>query len=390
MIQPLVILTVALSFLHILMARRVGRRSQNFTSLPPARETPSSRVTVLVPSRNEERNIEACVRSLLDQAYDNYSVLVIDDSEDATPQILERLAKSDQRLKVIKPPPLPGGWVGKSWQLAVGAKESQGEWFLFTDADTIHEPGMLPTVIAYAESQQLDMLSLLPRPTLLSFWERAILPAVFAIIVMTRGSAQEVSDPESREARANGQFILIRREVYKAIGGHAAVRSELLEDQALAKLIKRHGYRIGLVAGWDVVQVRMYQSLGEIWEGFSKNAFLAVERSLTRIAVGAAVVFGLLVAPFVLFAAALGMLVSGDRSTWVWLLLTLSGLQSGHVLYNGKRATMLMRIPGRYAALFPFGALVFVGILLNSAFLIISRRGVTWKGRRYLSTTNQS
>ncbi len=371
-----------------LILRRLNllRTLRTMVSVPPATSVPTSSVTVIVPARNEERCIEGCVRSLLSQSYANYDVIVVDDeSEDATPAIVQRLAAESPRLRVVQAPPRPPGWLGKSWALESGRERATSEWLLLTDADTQHHPGTLAAVIAFAESRHLDMLSLIPGQTLGSFSERAVMPAILSIISHAGGSPEETNDPHSPVAKAAGPFILIRRAVYEAVGGQWKIRGEVLVDRRLARLVKGSGYRIMLVNGRDWVQTRMYRSLREIWEGFSKNAFyFDVARATGARALGlATLLLGLSLGPFVLTGVAIAWRPTGLGAVW-WWLAALTGVTGilGQVA-TGIGLAYWLRIPLAYGLLHPVGTLIFVAILLHSTFLILSGRGVTWKGRHY-------
>lgn len=366
------------------MSRSLWRNTRAIEPVPPAAMPPTSSVTINVPARNEERSIEACVRSLLNQSYTEYDVVVVDDrSEDATPAILSRLAAESPRLRVMSAPPLPPGWFGKSWALATASAQATSEWLLFTDADTEHQPGTLAAVIAFAEARDLHMLSLITNQQLVSFWERAVLPAIFGVLLQVGGSLEEVNDPRSPVAKANGQFILIRRAVYEAVGGFGAIRDRIPVDYAMARLVKGSGYRIMMAGGADWVQTRMYHSLGEIWEGFSKNVFFGAGQRLTRVLGGGVVVMLLLLGPFALAGMGTAWLARDGSSIWSWLVLSVGGLGIVWQMVRGIAMAHGMRIPLAYGLLHPLGAAIFVGICLNSAFRILSGRGVSWKGRRY-------
>jgi chlorobactene glucosyltransferase len=364
-----------LSLIHALRA---------MVRVPPAATVPTSPVTVIVPARNEERDIEACVRSLLNQSYANYDVVVVDDrSEDATPVILRRLGAESPRLRVMQTPPLPPGWVGQTWAWETAAGQATAEWLLFTDADTQHQPGMLAAVIAFAETHGLDMLSLMMRHKLSSFWERALLPPMLAIFLQAGGSLEEVNDPSSPAAKAVGGFMLVRRTVYEALGGFGPIRGEVLNDTALAKLVKGRGYRFMLANGADWVQIRMYHSLGEVWTGFSKNVFFGAGQNVLRVLGGAVLLLGLALGPFVLMGVGIAWLAEGMGGTWPRLALVFGGLGILWLMARGIGVAWGTEVPWVYGLLHPLGVVVFVGILLNSAFLIVSGRGVKWRGRRY-------
>jgi chlorobactene glucosyltransferase len=335
-----------------------------------------------VPARNEERNIERCVRSLLSQPYASWELIVVDDgSTDATPAILSRLAAGSPRLRVMRAPPLPAGWVGKNAALTAGSAVASGDWLLFVDADTTHERGMLPAVIAFAEAHQVDMLSLLTHQEMHTFWERAVLPAIFTSIAQA-GSLAEVNDPRTTISWANGQFILIRRATYDALGGHAAIRSRVVEDFALAVLVKRRGYRLMLADGRAWVRTRMYESLRGIWDGFSKGLSSRQSRPL-RSLTGAARDIAAVAVPLGLLAVGARAVASGSPSTWGVLALAAGVLMLGWQLVVGVVLARQMRIPAAYGLLRPVGILTYAGIKLNAGYLLLTGRGVPWKGRRY-------
>lgn len=228
-------------------------------------------VSIIVPARNEEHCIAACVRSLVGQAHDSFEVNVVDDA--SSDRTAEFAASVDARVRVIAAGPLPEGWMGKSHACLMGARAATGQWLLFTDADTVHAPHALQTALATADSTQAALLSYSPRQLTGSWAEKIFMPVVFAELATAYPPA-EVSDPASPTAAANGQFLLIRAETYWSLGGHAAVASDLLEDVALARLVKASGNRIHFAYGGDLVQTRMYRSVSGMVDGWTKNLFL--------------------------------------------------------------------------------------------------------------------
>src|SRR5580693_3820161 len=205
-------------------------------------------VSVIVPARNEEACLGACLQSLVSQnnATQNgvvpLEIIVVDDhSTDRTRAIASSF--SEQQVRVIEAGPLPAGWTGKNNAVTAGAKAARGEWLLFTDADTIHLPGSLARSVSEARENQADLLSYSPEQIAVTFWEMAVLPVVFAELAR-QYPPSKVSDPKSPEAAANGQYILVKRDAYEAVGGHAAVASAILEDVALARAIKASGRKI--------------------------------------------------------------------------------------------------------------------------------------------------
>lgn len=227
-------------------------------------------VSVIVPARNEEACLRACLESLVAQVGIEFELIVVDDgSTDNT----RAIAESFPGVKVIEPGPLPAGWSGKNNAVTAGAEQARGEWLLFTDADTVHRPGSLARAVAEATAQKAYLLSYSPEQDVQSFWEKAIMPVIFAELAETYPPS-EVSQPSSTIAAANGQYLLITRAAYEAVGGHAAVAGELLEDVALARLVKQSGHKLVFRFGGDAVCTRMYRTFAQLREGWTKNLAL--------------------------------------------------------------------------------------------------------------------
>lgn len=339
-------------------------------------------VSVIVPARNEARNIRRCVEALLAQTYPAFELIVVDDrSTDATPHLLAELTRQQPRLKVIRGTDLPEDWAGKPHALMQGAIASRGEWLCFVDADTFAAPDLLAAALAAAQKHRADLFSILTSQELETFWERVILPLVFTALSFGF-PARRVNDPCQPDAIANGQFILIRREVYQAIGGHGAVRQRIDEDKALAEAVKGAGYRLILADGRAVARTRMYTSLAEIWEGWTKNIYVGLRDRLWLLLFGATLgLIGALALPLWLVSALIWLGVAGG---WLPVIVALEALLLwAYLLYYRLQACRAFSIPGWYAFTLPLGALIFTAMMFASAFKVLSGRGVTWKGRRY-------
>jgi chlorobactene glucosyltransferase len=346
-------------------------------------------ISVCVPARNEERNIGRCVEALLAQTYPNFEIIVLDDrSTDATPRILQNLAKVANRrrvsLKILNGADLPPGWAGKPHALTQAAAEACGEWLCFVDADTFATPEALSAVYAKALETKADLFTIMTRQIMLTFWERAVLPLV--MLALSVGfSPRKVNDPDRKDAIANGQFILIKREVYESVGGHAAIKGSIVEDKDLALLVKGSGYRLVVADGRKVASTRMYTSLPEMWEGWTKNIYLGLRDDLGLLLLG---VFGALLA----FTAALllplwlvagvALMVVGSVLEGSIVLLEVLALW-GYLLYWRILASRGMDIPSWFALTTPIGAGVFAAMMLTSAWNVLFGKGVTWKGRTY-------
>ncbi|HLJ64163.1 MAG TPA: glycosyltransferase family A protein, partial [Stellaceae bacterium] len=239
-----------------------GRRSLDTLHADAPVSSSLPMVTVIVPVRNEADVIASCLAGLLAQNYpaDRLAIIVVNDgSTDASGDILAQIAAAVPRLKVISAGPLPPGWVGKSHACWRGARLAQGEFLCFIDADTVAAPGLLEAAVGEAQSKNLDLLSLAPRQSLGSLLERLVIPAGMFVLAFAGVTS------------AVGQFMLIRRTAYDAIGGHAAVRQAIAEDGAMADLLTRTSHRVALMNGAPFMTVRLYRRGRDLWEGLSKN-----------------------------------------------------------------------------------------------------------------------
>src|ERR1700719_1767793 len=236
----------------------------------PETVTSTPTVSVIVPARNEEACLGACLESLAAQAGIGFEIIVVNDaSTDRTREI----AQSFPQVRVVDADAPPSGGTGKNNPMAAGARAALGEWLLFTDADTFHFSGSLARAVGEARQHGAALLSYSPEQEVHGFWENAVMSVIFAELAATYRPSL-VSDPRSPAAAANGQYILITREAYDAIGGHAAVSSSLLEDVALAKAVKASGREILFRFGGDAVRTRMYRSFAQLREGWTKNLAL--------------------------------------------------------------------------------------------------------------------
>jgi GT2 family glycosyltransferase len=227
-------------------------------------------VSIIIPARNEEVSLGACLASLVAQRGVDFEIIVVDDaSSDRTREI----AHSFPGVQVVDPPALHDDWIGKNNAVFAGARHAAGNWLLFTDADTVHLPGSLARSLAEARRTGAALLSYSPQQDVQTVWEKAVMPVIFAELASTYRPS-EVSDPTSPAAAANGQYLLISREAYETIGGHAAVAGEILEDVALARLVKKSGRRIHFRYAADAVHTRMYHNFAQLREGWTKNLAL--------------------------------------------------------------------------------------------------------------------
>ncbi|HKS89236.1 MAG TPA: glycosyltransferase family A protein [Stellaceae bacterium] len=360
-----------------------AHRSTSLAQLAqPTPAGPLPDVAIIVPARNEIANIADCVAALIAQRGLSAasSITIVDDgSQDGTGAAAAHAGRDDRRVAVIESGPLPTGWVGKPHACWQGALAARAEWLCFVDADVRAAPDLLRLAVSVAERHGIDMLSLHPFQQLGGFSERLIIPAGL-VLIGCANDLRPVNDPESAAVSANGQFILIRRAVYFALGGHAAVRAQVSEDKALAALAKGAGARFRMLAAEDLARTRMYTSFAALWEGLSKNATEIIgDAAATVAAASAALVVG--------WASLLLPLLTGLAAARLPSTAALAGfalaLSASLAVVGIHIATARhFRIPAIFGLLFPVAYTAIAALAWRSAAL---RRGgrVTWKGRTY-------
>jgi glycosyltransferase involved in cell wall biosynthesis len=326
-------------------------------------------VSVIVPARNEEACLGTCLESLVAQTGVSFEIIVVDDeSTDRTREI----AQSLRGVRVINAAPLRPGWSGKNNALVAGAAEARGEWLLFTDADTMHHLGSLARAVAEVQMQKASLLSYSPEQQVHGFWEKAVMPVIFAELASTYRPS-EVSDLRYSAAAANGQYILVSREAYDAVGGHAAIAASLLEDVALARSVKSSGRKIFFRYGGDAVRTRMYRSFAQLKQGWTKNLALLF-RSPLRLAVLRLTEVVLLVGGG---ATAIAAGLHGKKSsaaapailTVVLYIVFLKRIRKAHLSWDANLLALT-------------GLPLFSYLLLQSKIAHV-KGTVSWKGRRY-------
>ncbi len=364
---------VAALFLPVLLQRR-PRLDEN----PPAKgELPL--ISIIVPARNEADNIAGIMATLLSSDYPRYEIILVDDrSTDGTTEIARRLTSNHPNVvRLVEGEPLPAGWVGKCWACWQGYRRAAGAVLVFTNADTRHHPHLLGHALGALRRHAADLVSVFPRQLMFTYWERVIQPHVFTAIMFRYRDGERINHSRNpRDVIANGQFIAMTRVGYEAIGGHEAVRAEVVEDLHLAQRTVALGRRLYVAYAEDLIATRMYRSLAAIVEGWSKNLanasrdtvdpwlrpFLPWLISLALLLVWVAPPLTLLLAP--LLHTGLG-----------W---SLTAVSASIVFWLGMHR--IFRIPLLPALLYPLGAMMTAALYVRSALL---GSAVTWKGRRY-------
>ena len=345
-------------------------------------EIRNTKISVIIPARNEESNIERCVKAVQAQNYTNLEIIVVDDqSTDATCVLVEQLAAEDSRVRLVRGVALPKGWVGKGWALCQGRELATGEWVVLLDADTALFPHALTTALQFARKEGIDFLNPTPQFNNRGFWEKALQPLLWGF-VMTRFPLMWVNHPKLSENMAFGPFLLIRSEVYDAVEGHKRVCHDILEDVALARLLKDSGYRTYVCNGRKLFEIRMYENFAQILEGWIKTAYGAMNYN---IALMTAAIFGLFyLSTFPLIALVVSGVAKlvGVEAPWVESMLG-SSFFAVLGLYS-RRIWDHFRFGFGYISLWmhPIGMLV-VQYMQFAAVWRYHFGALTWKGRSY-------
>jgi len=331
-------------------------------------------ISVIIPARNEETNIGVCLEHIQDQTYptDRYEIIVVDDnSTDKTAAIAEKCVL--KHIQLLPAGQIMDGWQGKQNACHVGAQRAHGEMLLFLDADTFAGPKMLECCQRTMDEQKCDLLSFTPHEEVAGFWERALMPWGFVLLSLSFNFLR-VNDPNRSEAIANGQCMMFRRYCYDAIGGHAAVRDQVLEDIALAHLVKQQGFRLFFARGENLARTRMYRHLTDLRHGLRR----IIRRILQKRSVALShVLVAMLLAISPLAVPGTLLMLAGKATTLafaiaVWASLSFFGMAAWICNY--------FRIPLSWALLAPLGFGLW-GIIVLDAAVLGKRRPLSWKNR---------
>ena len=345
---------------------------------------PAPLVSVVVAAKDEEDNIEKCVAGIITQDYENLQIILVNDrSTDRTGEIIDRLASENSQIQAMHIDKLPKGWCGKNHAMQHGIAASTGLWIAMTDADcSLNSSRMLTSVIKYATDEDADMVTLMPTLETYTFWERLLLP-VCAGILMIWFPPKKVNNPDKKQSFANGQFMLIKRSAYTAVGTHEAIKGSLIEDIDLARMIKKSGHNLRFVLTKGLFSVRMYSSLNQIARGW------------TRIFIGAFTTI-----PFLL--AELGVLIGRG-------LIPLATCITSWIMYAGQygpghivticvilsTAALLLQLvmmcrfyhhtctSAPYGLLYPFTCSVISGIIIKTLWIMSTGGHISWRGTEY-------
>ncbi len=341
----------------------------------------SPKVSIILPARNEEKFIGKCLDSLITQDYENYEIIVIDDSsDDTTGEIISEYAKKYSKIIPVTARPKPEGWMGKNWACMEGYRKATGELLLFTDADTKHSTNVLSLAVAHLISFDLDALSAIPKMVTFDFWTKITLPMI-STFLHTRFSALNVNNPSKKTGYFFGSFFILKKKTYEEVGMHEGVKQEIIEDGALGKKVKELGYKMKMVRGDHLIDAVWARDKSTLWNAL-KRLMVPLYLQSGKIAIGIffAVVF-LLFIPFPVFAASTLLPVETTSAK----ILCISAGFASTLIYIGAIIEAKVGLGLRFVhALFaPLGGLVVVLGFLSGLIQAKSASSVTWKERSY-------
>ena len=377
------VLSVVWASIVFWLILRAFRQRNVLRSLRMVAPENSPFVTIVVPARDEAANIAACLESLLAQNYPRerlHIIVVDDDSSDGTGAIVQAIADRAGNVRLVPSPPLPPGWKGKvnACCAGVAAAPPETEWLCFLDADMRACPALIASAVHAAQTNALDLLSLAPRQELKSFAERLIIPCGLYLLSFSQDLGK-LQSPDSDDATATGQFMLLPRRSYDEAGGLAVVHGSIVEDLDFARLIKRRGGRVLLLDGSKMLSTRMYDGWETLWPGIAKNLVNMLGGTRATIATAAAAVtlaWGAVLLPLLDAAAC----HQGAHDACIAIVPALAGSAAAFGLHIA--GSLYFGIPFVYGFLFPLGYAAGAMIALDSVRWRLSGR-VTWKGRVY-------
>ena len=328
-------------------------------------------VSIVIPARNEERNLEQALESVLALDYPDIEIIVVNDrSTDRTGAILEKIAERDSRLTVVTIEVLPVGWIGKPYALHTGAQQARGQFILFTDADIVFHPSALRKAVAHAQANGFINVTVIPEGTMPGVFLRT-LSATFGIFMFILFKPWKARDPRSRHYMGVGAFNLIRMSAYRAIGGHQPVALRPDDDLKFGKLVKDHGYSQDVLNGTGMIGVEWYRSVGELIDGLMKNMFAGMEYRVSLVIVATLAALVMHIWPWIGVWVTGGWPQAGYAATIVMMIISF-GVTMGP-----------FGVKFRHGLLLPFTIGLLVYIQCRAAALALWRGGIVWRGTFY-------
>ena len=339
------------------------------------------KVSIILPARNEEKFIGKCLDSLSKQDYQNYEIIVIDDSSnDSTWKIISEHAKINSKIIPVSAKPKPDGWMGKNWACMEGYHKATGELLLFTDADTNHSKNVISLAVAHLNSFDLDALSAIPKMLTLDFWTNITLPMI-STFLHTRFSALNVNNPSKKTGYFFGSFFIMKKETYEKVGMHEGVKHEIIEDGALGKKVKESGYKMKMVRGEHLIQAVWARDKGTLWNAL-KRLMIPLYLQSRKIAIG--IFFAVLFLLFIPFPILLSSILIPTESISIQILCVTSAIAS-ILIYIGAIIEVKVGIGLKlgYAVFAPLGSIVVVLGFLSGLLQAKGSSSISWRDRKY-------
>lgn len=345
---------------------------------------PTTMVSIIIPARNEERDVAKCLESLLVQSYQNLEIIVVDDSSaDRTLEVVQKFSEKSKQIKTISAGTKPKGWIGKSWPCWKGYEESKGDYLLFVDADSTLDAALVESSLRYVQEKQIDIFSLSPRVRLHGIIARAVLPIISAAINILY-PMKKVNDNKSNRAYVFGTFVMVRRDVYASFGGHERVREEIVEDAAIARVAKTSGFKLRIERGSEFISTSWESEPKSVYEGLERIISSSVRAyGLISVLNAILVFFGVLYP--VLFVVVSLVVLPSDFTMLVGLIASLASVALMLTLVVLETKTITGKI-GISASLYLLGCTLFIFAIVTTSIKVSRGSNIRWKGQGYQQT----
>jgi cellulose synthase/poly-beta-1,6-N-acetylglucosamine synthase-like glycosyltransferase len=384
-----ILLGVSVAWIFLIKSMWITFRDSPYLDRYNSKPHNTPKVSVILPARNEAMFIERCINSLLDQDYQNYEIIAIDDmSEDNTGELIKKIAQKNSKVIHVQAGPKPEKWIGKNWACIEGFKRSSGELLLFTDADTTHTSKTISLSVDHLLSEGLDSLTVIPKMLCLDRWTKVTLP-VMSTFLHTRFSALRVNDPSKKTGYFFGSFFIIKKKTYETVGTHESVKSEIVEDGALGKKVKEQGFKLKMVRGEHLVDAVWARDWTTLWHALKRLMIpLYIQSSKMAVGIFFAVLF-LLFMPFPILAYSISFM----NSSASFGVLFGASLFAAGVFYIGSAidAKKGLGLGFRHVLFAPLGSSVIISGFASGILHAKKSNSVTWRGRTYsISNTKQN
>ena len=376
-----ILVGVSITWILLIKSMWVSFRDSHFLDRFDARSHAKPKVSVILPARNEEGFIEKCLASLLDQDYENYEIIAIDDrSEDKTGEIIKKMAEKNSKIIYVLADPKPEKWIGKNWACVEGLQKSSGELLLFTDADTKHSKNMISLSVTHLLSEGLDALTVIPKMLCIDKWTKITLP-MLSTFLHTRFSAIRVNDSSKKTGYFFGSFFIIKRKTYESVGTHEGVKGEIVEDGALGKKVKESGYKLKMVRGEHLIEAVWARDWSTLWHALKRLMIpLYLQNRSISIGIFFAVLFLLFMPfPILAYSAIFESLSESFSTLFVISIITVLLLYFAAILEAKKGLSLGLG----YALLGPIGSFIIVSGFAAGILQAKSNTAVIWRGRTY-------